>query len=118
MSPANPSDSVIHTALHVAASFTDAAWAFRLKMPRSIASTARTPILNAIKSAVWLTDALSRSSGFSLLRRWSAALQRITNIEKGLEIQLLSAICEVERGHLALVARFLRALKGFAVHLV
>lgn len=53
-----------------------------------------------------------------MLRRWSAALQCIPDIEKYLEVQLLSAICEVKRGHLRFVARFLRALKGFAVHLV
>src|ERR1035437_6559251 len=46
------------------------------------------------------------------------ALDCVANIQQNLEIQLLAAIGEVERRHLCVVARGLRALERLAVHLV
>lgn len=51
-------------------------------------------------------------------RAGSAALKRVANVEKNLEVQLLSAISEVERRHLGLITRVFRALERFTIHLV
>ena len=46
------------------------------------------------------------------------ALESVPDVQEDLEIQLLTPIREVERGHLGLVARRLRALEGLAIHFV
>ena len=48
----------------------------------------------------------------------SPPFQRVPDVEEDLEIQLLAPIGEIERRHLGLVARRLRALERFAVHVV
>ena len=47
-----------------------------------------------------------------------ATLDRVANVKQYLEVQLLSPIREIQRGHLRLVAGCLRALECFAIHLV
>src|SRR5688572_32241355 len=44
--------------------------------------------------------------------------QPVPDIQQDLEIQLLAPVREVERGHLRLVVRRLRALEGLAIHVI
>src|SRR5579884_3046772 len=51
-------------------------------------------------------------------RESSLPLDRVPDVQKNLEIELLAAVSKVERGHLGFVAGGLGALERFAVHLV
>ena len=48
----------------------------------------------------------------------SSPFQCVPDVEEDLEIQLLAPIGEIERRHLGFVARRLRALECFAVHVI
>ena len=48
----------------------------------------------------------------------SPPFEGVPDVEEDLEVQLLAPIGEIERRHLGLVARRLRALERFAVHVV
>jgi len=50
--------------------------------------------------------------------RISPPLEGVPDVEEDLEVQLLAPIGEIERRHLGFVARRLRALERFAVHVV
>ena len=61
------------------------------------------------------TVATARPGGIALL---PSTLHRVTHVEQDLEVELLSAVGEVERGHLGLIAGRLGTLERLAVHLV
>src|SRR6185437_5770780 len=105
------SASATHTALRIAASFTES-FLLVLKRPRSTASATRTTALNATHgtSGEWI---ISAPTGQTL-----SALHCIAHVEQDLEVELLPAVRKIERGHLGLVTSSLGALECLAIHLV
>jgi len=56
--------------------------------------------------------------GYGVLAVALSPFQRVPDVQKDLEVQLLAAISEVEGGHLGVVASGLGPLECFAVHVV